>query len=99
MEFQPFPQSETYLLEELKNRLKALKEHGFLPIFGKVRSAAFGESVEKYLGLQKDSSRSADWGEYELKTTSMKSNRIIGLFSVKWNYQDDYNDKKLLLIL
>ena len=96
MDFQPFSTSNTFSLEELQDRLSYLKKHKFLPIFGKKRDSAIGESLEIYLGLGKNISRSSDWGEYELKTITEGSNNKISLFNVRWKYQNNYNAKKLI---
>ena len=87
---EPLAPPQNYSIEELKSRLQMLESKGFLPIFGRNRNAAIGESLEIYLGLKTNSSRSADWGDYELKTTSIGSNRKISLFNVKWEFQNDY---------
>ena len=93
---QPLAPPQNYSIEELKSRLKMLESKGFLPIFGRNRNSAIGESLEVYLGLKLNSSRSADWGIYELKTTSMGSNRKISLFNVKWQFQNDYTALNLV---
>ena len=95
--FKPFPPPTCFSLEELLNRIKILKSQDFLPIFGKKRNAAIGESFETYLGLSTNSLRLADWGEYELKTTSQGLNSKISLFNTKWNYKDDYSARKLVI--
>lgn len=95
MAFDPLNAPEDFSIEELQKRLKLIKEQGFVPIFGKKRNAAIGESLEKYLGLETNSSRKADWGEYELKTSTRGLNSKISLFNVKWNFEKNYNFKKL----
>ena len=93
---EPLAPPQNYSIEELKSRLQMLESKGFLPIFGRNRNAAIGESLEIYLGLKINSSRSADWGDYELKTTSIVSNRKISLFNIKWVFQNDYSALNLV---
>ena len=95
--FHPFPPPGSYSLEELQNRLKILKSQDFLPIFGKKRNAAIGESIEIYLGLKINNSRSADWGEYELKSTSKGLTSKISLFNITLKYQNNYSARDLVL--
>ena len=92
----PFPIIENYSIEELKERLLILKKHEKLSIFGKKRHSAIGESLEKYLGLTKDSSKSADWGDYELKTISQTSGKLR-LISMNWFFLRSYSAKQLVL--
>lgn len=92
----PFPTIENYTIEELKERLLILKQYEKLAIFGKKRNSAIGESLEKYLGLIKDSSKSADWGDYELKTISKTSGKLR-LISLNWDYLKNYSAKQLVL--
>jgi hypothetical protein len=94
LSFKPFDPPDNFSLEELQERLQILKEQGYLPIFGKKRSAAVGESLERYLGLNKNISKKADWGQYEIKTTSRKK---LTLFSISWNFQNGYDVRKLVL--
>ena len=93
---EPLAPPQSYSIEELKSRLQMLESKGFLPIFGPNRNAAIGESLEIYLGLKINRSRSADWGDYELKTISTASNRKISLFNVKWEFQNDYTPLNLV---
>lgn len=96
MDFQPFYSPNTFTLEELQNRLSNLKKQKFLLIFGKKRNSAIGESLEIYLGLVTNRSRSSDWGEYELKTITEGSHNKVSLFNVRWKYHNNYNAKKLI---
>jgi len=93
----PFPAPKDYSIEILQSRLKDLKEFGFLEIFGKKRSAAVGESLEKYLGLEIDSLRIADWGDYELKSTTKGLNSKISLFNITLDYLNNYSARDLIL--
>ena len=92
-----FPPPEDYSIERLKSRLKTLKKCGFLEIFGKKRNAAIGESIEAYLGLKKDSLRRADWGDYELKSTTQGLTSKISLFNITLKYQNFYTARALVL--
>ena len=92
----PLEPPQNYSIEELKSRLQILESKGSLPIFGQNRNSAIGESLEIYLGLKTNSSRTADWGDYELKTTSIGSNRKISLFNVRWEFQNDYTALNLV---
>ena len=97
MQFQPFSTPDKFTIKELQKRLKILMLQKFLPIFGKKRNAAIGESLEKYLGLNINRSRLSDWGKYELKTTTKSSSSKISLFNVRWKYQKKYNAKNLVI--
>ena len=92
----PFPTPVNYSIEELKRRLLTLKQQEKLSIFGKKRNSAIGESLEKYLGLSKNSSKKADWGDYELKTISQTSGKLR-LMSLNWDYLKKYSAKQLVL--
>lgn len=50
-----------------------------------------------YLGLKNDSLRSADWGLYELKSTSKGLNSRISLFNITLIYQNNYTARELVL--
>ena len=95
--FHPLPPPSSYSLEELQNRIRILKSQDFLPIFGKKRNAAIGESIEIYLGLKINNSRSADWGDYELKSTSKGLTNKISLFNITLKYQNSYTARDLVL--
>jgi len=96
MNLKPFPPPEDYTLEELQERLITLKESNELPVIGKERNAAIGESLEYYLGLKKNISKRADWSNYEIKTLS-NNRRKIRLFSIKWEYRSGYSARELVL--
>ena len=95
--FHPFPPPSSYSLEELQNRIRILKSQDFLPIFGKKRNAAIGESLELYLGLKNDILRIADWGDYELKSTSKGLTGKISLFNITLKYRNNYTARDLVL--
>ena len=96
MTIKPFPPPEKFTIGELERRLKILKEEKKIPIIGKNRYSAVGESLERYLGLAKNTSKSADWGEYELKTLKETRSKLR-LFSLNWNYSEDYSVRQLVL--
>ena len=86
-----------YSMDELKERLLLLQKKGRIKIKGNKRNAAVGETIEILLGLKKNSSKDADWGEYELKSTIGPTSRKIRLFSVKWSYSEDYSARDFTL--
>ena len=49
-----------------------------------------------YLGLKKNSSRRADWGVFELKTTTLGQNSKISLFNITVRYQNQYSARDLV---
>ncbi|MBA7530324.1 hypothetical protein ES705_22527 [subsurface metagenome] len=93
----PFKPPKDYSVNELKERLQFLYKKGRIKIKGKKRSAAVGETIEYLLGLKKNSSKDADWGEYELKSTIGLSSRKIRLFSFRWSYTEDYSARDFTL--
>ena len=91
LEILPFDPPKDYSINELKERLQFLYQKERIKIIGKKRSAAVGETLEYLLGLKKSSSKDADWGEYELKSTIGPLSRKIRLFSIYWSYTEGYN--------
>lgn len=95
MTLEPFEFPEEFSIENLQRRLRIIRDTGFISIIGKKRSSDVGESLEFYLGLDKNNLKTSDWGDYEIKTTSRKK---ITLLSFSWQFYDDFTPSKLVRV-
>ncbi|NCO89389.1 hypothetical protein COS60_00125 [Candidatus Wolfebacteria bacterium CG03_land_8_20_14_0_80_39_317] len=82
----------SFTINELKNRLNALKKRGFISSL-RFHNTGIGHTLEQFLGLKENNISLPDLGKLELKSQRLETASLITLFTKK---PDDLLNSKLL---
>ena len=80
-----------YALEELKAKLKEIKQEGYIKSVY-AHSGGIGNTFESLLGVQENNISLPDWGTFELKTRRKETGSMTTLFTKSPN---SYSNKQL----
>lgn len=74
------PQQTVWTIEQIKKKLKEIKDRGFIPAI-RAHDTGVGHTLEQLLGLNENNLSTPDFGRLELKTHRRESSSFITIFT------------------